>query len=452
MVSSYIGQQLGYYRLMQRLGEGGFAEVYLGQHTLLNTFKAIKVLHTRLNQKEQEHFLQEARFIAHLEHPHIIRLFDFGVERGVQYLVMQYAPNGTVRQRYPNGTILPLSQVISYARQIASALEYAHRLGVVHRDLKPENLLIGSNEEILLSDFGIAVVIRNEFAVSTQNVVGTLAYMAPEQMRGKAVPASDQYALGIIVYEWLCGERPFGGGLARLLDDTTPSSSLRRRIPGISPEVEQVVMRALARDWQQRFRNIQEFAQALEEASFTSISATQTVPLTISSQATISVETHKTRGVSRRALLVGAGSVAGLTLIGAGLSWFTLSRQTSTSQALSLSMGILHTYIPNKDASVQGLSTKGASDVAWSPNGQYIACAYGSEDSGGATYPVIIWNAQAPFQQVHTLLNPQTLYLVAWSYNSEYIASGGKEGVVRVWNAASGHLLQTYPQGAIPVT
>src|SRR5436853_454266 len=128
-----VGQQLGNYRLIRLLGEGGFAEVYLGEHVYLGTQAAIKVLHTQLATHEMEQFQFEARTIAHLEHPHIVRILDFGVEGKTPFLVMSYAPNGTLRQHHLKGAVLPVTIIVSYVQQIADALQYAHEEKVIHR-------------------------------------------------------------------------------------------------------------------------------------------------------------------------------------------------------------------------------------------------------------------------------------------------------------------------------
>jgi eukaryotic-like serine/threonine-protein kinase len=179
----------------------------LGEHIYLGTQVAIKILNTTLTVDDRHSFLIEARTIAHLVHSHIVRVLDFGIHNDVPFLVMDYAPNGSLRQQYPKGTRLPLHTTVSYVKQIASALQYAHNHKLIHRDVKPENILLGRDKQLLLSDFGIAVVARSSLSQSTQEVVGTVAYMAPEQVEGKPRPASDQYALAILVYEWLCGER-----------------------------------------------------------------------------------------------------------------------------------------------------------------------------------------------------------------------------------------------------
>jgi serine/threonine protein kinase len=265
-----IGQQLDKYRITRLLGRGGFADVYLGEHIYLKTPAAIKILQTRLSGSDDlESFLKEARFIAQLSHPHIVRVLDFGVSEETPFLVMEYAPNGTLRERHPSGTVLPLTTVISYIKQVADALQYAHSEKLVHRDIKPENMLVGRRNDVLLSDFGIALIAQSSRYQSTQDVTGTIAYMSPEQIQGKPRPVSDQYALGIVVYEWLCGDRPFHGSFTELCAQHMFASPppLREKISTISQDVEHVVMTALAKDPKQRFGSTQAFANALEQAS-----------------------------------------------------------------------------------------------------------------------------------------------------------------------------------------
>ncbi len=264
-----VGQQLGNYRLTHLLGQGGFAEVYLADHIHLNTQAAIKILHTRLVRDDIEPFRNEARTIARLMHPHIVRVLDFGAEGQTPFLIMEYAPNGTLRQRHPRDVALPLPTIVAYVKQVAGALQYAHNEKVIHRDIKPENMLVGRHNEILLSDFGIALIAQSSHSQDTKDIVGTVAYMAPEQIQGKPRPASDQYALGIVVYEWLSGSRPFRGSFTEIVTQhlTAPPPSLCEKIPTISQHVEQVVLTALEKDSHRRFASIQAFVNALEQAS-----------------------------------------------------------------------------------------------------------------------------------------------------------------------------------------
>ena len=267
-----LGQQLGNYRLIRFLEQGNFGEVYLGEHIHLGTLAAIKVMRADLaEQQRSEQFRAEARVIARLTHPHIVRVLEFDVQRGTPFLVMDYAPNGSLRQLHPKGQRAPLSTIVPYVKQIADALQYAHDQQLVHRDIKPENLLLGRNHEILLSDFGIAVVLQQSRShLTVPDFAGTPDYMAPEQFQGQASQASDQYALAEVVYEWLAGDLPFHAsdafalGVQKLQMDPPP---LFFKVPKTPVQVEQVVLKALARTPEERFATVQDFAQALEQAS-----------------------------------------------------------------------------------------------------------------------------------------------------------------------------------------
>lgn len=263
-----VGQQLGNYRLISLIGQGGFADVYLGEHIHLNTQAAIKVLQMRLVGNNLEQFRNEARTIASLTHPNIVRVLDFGVEDGIPFLVMEYATNGTLRQRHPKGIPLSPLSTVPYLRQAANALQYAHDRKLVHRDIKPENMLLGPNDQVLLSDFGLVLIAQSTGSRSMKEMGGTVPYMAPEQLQGRPRPASDQYSLGVVVYEWLSGDRPFHGTFTEIASQHmfVPPPPLHSRIPGISPVIEQIVLMALAKDPQQRFASIKAFAAAFEQA------------------------------------------------------------------------------------------------------------------------------------------------------------------------------------------
>jgi eukaryotic-like serine/threonine-protein kinase len=269
-INKYIGQQFGNYRLTRLIGMGGFAEVYLGEHIYLKTQAAIKILQTRLSQEERESFYAEARTVAHLQHEHIVRVLEFGLkDDSIPYLVMEYAPRGTLCEQFTRGTPTPLARILPPFKQVSSALQYAHDEHLIHRDIKPENMLLGFHNEVLLSDFGIALMVKGSLHQDKQEVAGTVTYMAPEQLLGKATLASDQYALGVVVYEWLAGERPFQGTFTEIATQhlLTAPPSLQQRIPDIPVAVERVVARALEKEPGQRFASVQDFAHALEAAA-----------------------------------------------------------------------------------------------------------------------------------------------------------------------------------------
>src|SRR5450755_3431709 len=279
---NHVGQQIGNYRLIKLLGYGGFADVYLGEHIYLKTLAAIKILRTELANEDVEQFRSEAQTIAHLIDPHIIRVLDFDVDNRVPLLVMDYAPNGTLRDRHPKGELLPLALVVSYVKQVASALQYAHDQKLIHRDVKPENMLIGQGNDVLLSDFGIAMVVENSRSQTTEDmVIGTMGYMSPEQIQGKTRIASDQYSLAV-VYEWLCGVRPFRGSYMEIVTQhlsTAPPSM--RTYASVPSAVEWTVMKALEKDPHQRFKRVQDFSDALEQAYLASLKPNPTYADTV---------------------------------------------------------------------------------------------------------------------------------------------------------------------------
>ncbi len=256
----------GQYEIFEILGRGNFAIVYLAKHIQLGTRVAIKELHVPLEREQEEQFFHEAYISARLVHPHIVRVLDYDVEDGVPFLVMDYAPYGTLRHLHPHGTRLPLRTVVSYVKHLADALQYAHQRFVVHCDLKPENILVGRNGRILLSDFGIAKIAG---AHEQDKIVGTLPYMAPEQIDGTPCTESDQYAVAIIVYEFLSGKCPFQGSREAIIYQhrkVTPAS-LREQLPALPIAVEQVIMKALSKRPADRYPSVSAFAAALEQAS-----------------------------------------------------------------------------------------------------------------------------------------------------------------------------------------
>lgn len=295
-MTDHTGQQLGNYRLVRLLGRGGFAEVYLGQHVRLQSQQAaIKILATRIDPEEEHVFEREANTIATLTHPHIVRLLDYDVVDGMPFLVMEYAPNGSLRQRHRGGEIVPLPTVVSYVRQIAQGLDFAHYKHLIHRDIKPDNMLLDKCDKVLLSDFGVATIAHNTTSQSAQAVIGTVAYMAPEQFQEHPRPASDQYALAITVYEWLSGARPFTGTFTEVAvkHALVPPPSLLDRNPLLPPAVEQVVHTALAKDPKARYTSVRAFADALESASRESpreVWSMTTLPLSFANEAATVVE------------------------------------------------------------------------------------------------------------------------------------------------------------------
>jgi eukaryotic-like serine/threonine-protein kinase len=478
-----VDQQLGNYRLVRMLGQGGFAEVYLGQHIYLDTSAAIKVLHTRLDSDDVEHFRAEARTIARLLHPNIVRVLEFNVEEMTPFLVVDYAPNGTLRKRHPRGVPLPPSTVVSYTRQVAAALYYAHEQKVIHRDVKPENMLVGRRNEILLTDFGIALVAQSSRYSGTQGIqdmAGTIAYMAPEQIQSQACPNSDQYSLGIVVYEWLSGTRPFQGSFTEIAVKHTmaPPPSLREKVPDISPAVEEVVMKALAKDPQQRFESVQAFALALEKAFSKELASSSVItgspsaeiepssskntivlssvetpeesfatvqslppelvpspPPTSMLNATSSLQQPETtslssppqhRRISRRSVVIGLASLAAIGVVGGGIA--LVAHMQTPSNPLQMQAMPLFTYTGHSDW---------VWSVAWSLDNQRIASA-----SADATTQV--WDAANGDHPNVYHRHSDTVYAVAWAPDGKRIASASFDKTVQVWDPTFGDYFYTY--------
>src|SRR6202049_1688491 len=266
------GRRLGPYEILSSIGAGGMGEVYRARDTRLDRIVAIKVLPTHLADRSElrERFEREARTIASLNHPHICTLFDIGQQDGINFLVMEYLEGETLAQRLMKGP-LPLAQVLQYAIEIADALDKAHRKGITHRDLKPGNIMLTKSGTKLV-DFGLAKL-RQDAAPATPlsqlptandpltvqgSILGTLQYMAPEQLEGGEVDArTDIFAFGAVVYEMATGRRAFEGKSqasvisAIISSDPPPMSSLQPMTP---PALDRVVKKCLAKEPDQRWQ------------------------------------------------------------------------------------------------------------------------------------------------------------------------------------------------------
>ncbi|HEY4033249.1 MAG TPA: serine/threonine-protein kinase [Ktedonobacteraceae bacterium] len=409
-----VGQQLGNYRLLYLLGYGGFADVYLGEHIYLKTQVAVKVLREKMEAQDVEYFLKEAQTIAALKHLHILRVLDFGMENSTPFLVMEYAPGGTLRKKHPRGSMVPLLTVISYVRQIAMALQYAHDQNIVYRDVKPENILVEGDGKIVLGDFGVATSAHKTQSLTTREAMGTVPYMAPEQIQGKLHLASDQYALGVVVYEWLSGMLPFDGknsieiAMHHLYDPPPP---LREKVSDIAVDVEQVILRALDKEPKQRFATIQEFADNLEQACLSKKFVPPSQPLLVK---------HIERQAYQPILLA-------RSLVQTEKVWDTQS-PTQLAKVSRLAGTLLCAY--------QGHS-EGVQAVAWSPDGSRIA-------SGSSDETVQIWDATTGTRAGIYRGHAGSVSTIAWSPDGTRIASGSDDGTVQIWNTTTGMQVGTY--------
>ena len=391
-------------------------------------------------------------------------------------MVLEYAPNGSLRERHPRGTRLPSETIISYVKQIAGGLQYAHDKKLIHRDVKPENILLKTNNELLLSDFGLATIVRSTQSLSIDKLVGTPYYMAPEQIQGKTRRASDQYALGVIVYEWISGIPPFTGSLSELIaqHQFAIPPPLHEKVPDFPPAIEQVVMKALAKDPEDRYASVKDFADVLETAilhnpfdgkqlvatappSGTINEDGPTVPLSkpyitsafvaepltskILEAPTFSPSQIPSQNISRRkfprrevvkwGVVTGIGAVTVATVI--ELVHAFGIQQSSTGSPPTFGT-LLYTNSPNVNVFIP----HAVFSVAWSPNGKRIA-------SGWQDNTARVWDATTGHNVLPYNKHSGEVKSVAWSPDSAYIASGSADKKVRIWNATTGLDILTLP-------
>ena len=262
----------GRYRIQRKLGAGGMADVYLAEDQELGRRVAIKILNGRHANDDQfiERFRREAKNAAALNHPNIVSIYDRGEAEDTYYIAMEFLDGRTLKELIVSRGAAPINVAIEYARQILSALRFAHRHGIVHRDIKPHNVLVDGEGRVKVTDFGIARAGTSQMT-EAGSIVGTAQYLSPEQARGGEVdPRSDLYSLGIVLYELLTGKTPFDGetpveiAMKHLSATPKPPSKLR---PDIPPELDMVVMRALAKNPDDRYQSADEMEADLERVA-----------------------------------------------------------------------------------------------------------------------------------------------------------------------------------------
>jgi serine/threonine protein kinase len=257
------------YRVLKRLGGGGMADVFVAEQVQLSRRVVIKVLHPHLARDEEvaERFRREAEAAAKLVHPHVCGIFDYGATEDVVYIVMPYLEGGSLADLIQKNRVVEPARAASVAAQVACALDYAHRRGVVHRDVKPDNVLFDEDGNAVITDFGIATARFHGRLTASGRAMGTPHYMSPEQAMGKLVDGrSDLYAIGILLYESLLGFPPFDGADAfsvsykQVHETAVPPLDVNARIPAVLSEI---VMRCLAKQPTTRYARGYELADAL---------------------------------------------------------------------------------------------------------------------------------------------------------------------------------------------
>ena len=287
-MASLIGKEIGKYRITERIGRGGMADVYLGVHTHLDRKVAIKVLHSYLLEGGDfiERFKREAKAVASLRHPNIVQVYDFDIQDDTIIMVMEYIEGTNLQQQLvefeKQGKRLPIKQIGSIINDIAGALDYAHSQGMLHRDVKPSNILIDREGKAYLTDFGIARIVGDHKLTATGTLMGTPAYMSPEQGRGdELTEESDIYSLGVVAFEMLTGRVPFDaktpiGIVQKQISEPVPDIS--KLVKGVPVTAQGVIDKALAKSPEGRYGSAEELVGALKLA-LQALESTESIPM-----------------------------------------------------------------------------------------------------------------------------------------------------------------------------
>ena len=270
-MSSLVGKRLDQFLLQEQIGQGGMATVFRGENTETGETVAIKVLSPTISSDRRFvlRFRREGGLVSRLRHPHIIPVTEYGEDEGMIYLAMPFIEGMTLYEHYRKGGLTPRQAGI-WLSQVADALHYAHEQGVIHRDVKPANIIINHENRAHLGDFGLARWLEGSSSLTGSMLMGTPPYMSPEQARGdKLDPRSDQYSLGVIMFQLFTGKLPFDGDTAMQtammhLNDPVPSP--RRLNPDISSALERVILTALSKDREARFPSVRALNTAFQAA------------------------------------------------------------------------------------------------------------------------------------------------------------------------------------------
>jgi tRNA A-37 threonylcarbamoyl transferase component Bud32 len=309
------------YRLTRRIAGGGMATVYACEDQVLGRLVAVKVLSPGLaaDPNARARFQREARAVARVsDHPHVVTIYDIGDSEGQAFITMEYFPGGTVSDRLKSGTPVPLPTVVRWLDEAASALDHAHAAGIVHRDVKPANLLLDGNGRLAVGDFGIARMATDSGMTATGTVLGTAAYLSPEQALGEsATAASDRYALAVVAFELLTGQRPFAGehvaAQARAHVEAQPprASALD---PALPPAVDHVLLRGLEKDPDRRWPTACAMSEALEDALGDEAEPVRATART----AVLGAPARPRRWPAVLAAVLAAGAIAGVAIAALG--------------------------------------------------------------------------------------------------------------------------------------
>ena len=265
------GTRLGQYEVLELIGKGGMGEVYRGFDTQLKRDVALKVLPEQFSRDSERlaRFRREAQAAGRLSHPKIVAVYDYGEEGDLAYIAMEYVAGKELKNYFEAGVHLEIKDCLHIMLQLLDALDYSHRRGVIHRDIKPSNIMIASDGNIKITDFGIAKIDTSDLTQAGM-VLGTPTYMSPEQFMGKEIDGrSDLYSAGVLLYQMLTGERPFVGSPITIMNKVLHQAPVppSHYNPKVSPELDLVILRSMAKAPEERYQNATEFMRALKRAA-----------------------------------------------------------------------------------------------------------------------------------------------------------------------------------------
>ena len=438
-------QNIGRYRYLRLLGKGGMAEVWLCEDPSLHRQVAMKTLQIYAQGEEEllERFRQEAQAAAALNHPHVVPIHDYGqisfnADEMLLFLVMPYLPGGSLADRIDayqaHKRLMPPREALYYLKQAAQAIDYAHTQGIVHRDIKPANMLLRRDNWLLLSDFGLARILASRKNLTRAGTsLGTPDYIAPEQIQGRAVPASDNYSLGVIAYQLFTGQLPFNSStpaMTTIMHLTEQPPAPRSLNPALPPQLEAILLRQLSKQPEERYPSAEAYIEALEEIVRLLPSedppiteATPSAPPPQSPPSEDAPAVQPTRTLSRRTLILGTGAAVVALAAGTG-SWLTLNHTITppapqglhTPSAISTPDGLASTISNQHQSPVTSL--------CWSPTQNTFATIANDQQ-------LLLWNSNALSAQSHPqplartrlkLPGTTSAPLLSWSPNGKSIA------------------------------